>query len=496
MGLKSLIAVAQGKNAESVSFEDKFLKNYEEAVKAKELEERQVAPSEYIRPSSMYGCERMLFFQRVHGGSQNGEQSEVNLIEICQSGTDRHLDIQHIAERMEGVECLDLEEMVKEAQAKGIKTEFVGWNEDHTEGRCKNDELSIYFQPDGVIRFNGKDVILEIKTESTYQFSNRYEPKADHKWQATCYGMGLGIDYILFFYEDRNFCKKKPYLWKITDEMKQAVLNKIRTVNNACKTGIPPEKDDSKCTYCRYKNECALVDAGKWVHPNPPEKPKTAQKDTNRKKANKSTGKKKKASTGQNTALRAVCGNCEHCGRELGAYYCGIDREGSMYVDRRKKCKFTPSRFSGVAIRFKLFGLETKCIIKERKMEKAIKELVRVLSVPIHVNTGREVDVLNLKVEFSRNVPNNLTEIVDTVTKLDGKVDKETLLSLLPFIDNPKEVLEKLEADKERDRQNTDPYSTQNITEDSNYLFPNLNAQNSRQEALNAQGATIPQPEQ
>ena len=129
-------------------------------------------------------------------------------------------------------------------------------------------------------------------------------------------------------------------------------------------------------------------------------------------------------------------------------------------------------------------------------MEKAIKELVRVLSVPIHVNTGREVDVLNLKVEFSRNVPNNLTEIVDTVTKLDGKVDKETLLSLLPFIDNPKEVLEKLEADKERDRQNTDPYSTQNITEDSNYLFPNLNAQNSRQEALNVQGATIPQPEQ
>lgn len=102
----------------------------------------------------------------------------------------------------------------------------------------------------------------------------------------------------------------------------------------------------------------------------------------------------------------------------------------------------------------------------------------------------------NLKVEFSRNVPNNLTEIVDTVTKLDGKVDKETLLSLLPFIDNPKEVLEKLDADKERDRQNTDPYSTQNITEDSNYLFPNLNAQNSRQEALNAQGATIPQPEQ
>lgn len=302
MGLASLIKVAQGKNAESVSFEDAFLKEYEEAVKRKELRERQVAPSDYIRPSSMYGCERMLFFQRVHGGSQNGEQSEVPLIEICQSGTDRHLDIQHIVEEMEGVECLDLEEMVKEAQAKGIKTEFVGWNEDHTEGRCKNDDLSIYFQPDGVLRYKGKDIIFEIKTESTYQFNNRYEPKEDHKWQATCYGMGLGIDYVLFFYEDRNFCRKKAYLWKITEEMKEAVLNKIRTVNESIKTGIPPVKNDSKCTYCKYKNECALVDAGKWEHPNPPEKTKRASKGTKKKTTGKSKGTKK---TGQKSPKTA-----------------------------------------------------------------------------------------------------------------------------------------------------------------------------------------------
>lgn len=305
MGLASLIKVAQGKNAESVSFEDAFLKEYEEAVKRKELRERQVAPSDYIRPSSMYGCERMIFFQRVHSGSLNGEQSEVNLIEICKSGTDRHLDIQHIVEEMDGVECLDLEEMVKEAQAKGIKTEFVGWNEDHTEGRCKNDELSIYFQPDGVLRYKGKDIIFEIKTESTYQFNNRYEPKEDHKWQATCYGMGLGIDYVLFFYEDRNFCRKKAYLWKITEEMKQAVLNKINTVNTACKTGVPPEKNEDKCTYCKYKNECGLVDAGKWVHPNPPVNPKTDKKSPKKSSTGKSKGTKKTGQKSHKTASTA-----------------------------------------------------------------------------------------------------------------------------------------------------------------------------------------------
>lgn len=146
---------------------------------------------------------------------------------------------------------------------------------------------------------------------------------------------------------------------------------------------------------------------------------------------------------------------------------------------------------SGVAIRFKLFGLETKCIIKERKMEKALRDFVRILSVPIRVETGHEIDIVNLKVEFTRNVPNNLTEIVDTVTKLDGKVDKETLLSLLPFIDNPKEVLEKLEDEAKKQKQSTDPYSQDNIDADMANLFPNLNAQNSPQMPQNVTGADL-----
>ena len=147
---------------------------------------------------------------------------------------------------------------------------------------------------------------------------------------------------------------------------------------------------------------------------------------------------------------------------------------------------------SGVAIRFKLFGLETKCIIKERKMEKALRDFVRILSVPIRVETGHEIDIVNLKVEFTRNVPNNLTEIVDTVTKLDGKVDKETLLSLLPFIDNPEEVLEKLEQEAQEAKKNSDPYSQPNMDADMANLFPNLNAVGGSNIPLNNAGEDLP----
>lgn len=147
---------------------------------------------------------------------------------------------------------------------------------------------------------------------------------------------------------------------------------------------------------------------------------------------------------------------------------------------------------SGVAIRFKLFGLETKCIIKERKMTKAIRDLFRVITAPLKVITSHEVDVLNLKIEFSRNVPNNITELVDTVTKLEGKVDKETLLALLPFIDNPKEVLEKLKMDIEADKKSRDPYAPENVVADEANLFPNLNAQNAPQSGFNGVGGAIP----
>lgn len=351
MGLKSLIAVAQGKNAGNVSFEEAFLKEYENAVKRQELRERQGVPTDYYRPSSMYGCERMLFFMRVHGGSEpKMEDIEPKLVEICASGTDRHLRIQHIVEDMEGVELLDLEEVVKEANQKGIKTEFVGWNEEHTEARCKNDEMSIFFQPDGVARFRDKEILLEYKTESTYQFSNRYEPKEDHKYQTTCYGMGLGIDYVLFLYEDRNFCGKKAYLWKITDEMKEKVLRKISTVNKAVATGNPPEKDEDKCTYCRYKHECGLVEAGKWEHPNPLKKPQEPQKATNRKQAKTSTPKSKKGQEKANTGLQIpkLCRNCNHCSKENigGGLNCILNFTAPIIpVKPNTRCKY-PEKFA------------------------------------------------------------------------------------------------------------------------------------------------------
>lgn len=104
---------------------------------------------------------------------------------------------------------------------------------------------------------------------------------------------------------------------------------------------------------------------------------------------------------------------------------------------------------SGVAIRFKILGLENKTIMKERKFTKAIRELLKLMAIPIKIETGEDLKLIDIDIQYSRNLPNNLQEIVDMVVKLNGVVDTETLLSLLPFVTDPSAILEKIRVEQE-----------------------------------------------
>jgi SPP1 family phage portal protein len=102
---------------------------------------------------------------------------------------------------------------------------------------------------------------------------------------------------------------------------------------------------------------------------------------------------------------------------------------------------------SGIAIKFKLFGLETKCITKERKMKKGLRDLIELLCVPLNIKYSASWGAKDVEMVFTRNIPANIVEQTDVVQKLQGIVDTETLLSLLPFIDDPQAVIDKLEEE-------------------------------------------------
>lgn len=88
------------------------------------------------------------------------------------------------------------------------------------ETKLYSKKYNMRFMCDGLIKYNGEYYIVEIKTESTHKFNRHTDAWADHKLQATCYSMTIGVPKVIFIYEDRDNCTKKGYLVEITELMK------------------------------------------------------------------------------------------------------------------------------------------------------------------------------------------------------------------------------------------------------------------------------------
>ncbi len=106
---------------------------------------------------------------------------------------------------------------------------------------------------------------------------------------------------------------------------------------------------------------------------------------------------------------------------------------------------------SGVALSYKLFGLETDTITKERKFTMAMMERYRLITKMINIKLATNYNSEEISLQFTRNIKQNLVEIVDTVTKLQNIVSQKTLLSLLPFVADVSEELDKVNSERENE---------------------------------------------
>ena len=103
---------------------------------------------------------------------------------------------------------------------------------------------------------------------------------------------------------------------------------------------------------------------------------------------------------------------------------------------------------SGVAIRYKLMALETKCITMERKITAALRQQFRVLATA-WAKKGIALDYTNIYFQFKRNLPVNISDEADSTSKLKGLVSEKTRLSILSFIDDVDWEIEEMAKDSE-----------------------------------------------
>lgn len=88
---------------------------------------------------------------------------------------------------------------------------------------------------------------------------------------------------------------------------------------------------------------------------------------------------------------------------------------------------------SGVAIRYRLTGMETRCGKIEAEMKKALQRRVEIICGIASLKLGEEV-FRDIQIDFKRNIPEDEASIINLVNSLKGTVSDATLIGLLPFV--------------------------------------------------------------
>ena len=107
---------------------------------------------------------------------------------------------------------------------------------------------------------------------------------------------------------------------------------------------------------------------------------------------------------------------------------------------------------SGVAIRYRLTGMETRAGKIEAEMKKALQRRVEIICGIATLKLGEEV-FRDISISFKRNVPEDEASIINMVNSLKGTVSDATLLSLLPFVSDVNAELVNLDEQKAKNMQ-------------------------------------------
>ncbi len=103
---------------------------------------------------------------------------------------------------------------------------------------------------------------------------------------------------------------------------------------------------------------------------------------------------------------------------------------------------------SGVAIKYKLLGLEQLTKTKERYFAEGLKIRLQLISNILGIKGSAKVDVSDIEITFNRSLPANVLEEAQIASTLSGIVPQRTLLSNLSMVKDPDAALEELEEEK------------------------------------------------
>ena len=103
---------------------------------------------------------------------------------------------------------------------------------------------------------------------------------------------------------------------------------------------------------------------------------------------------------------------------------------------------------SGIAIQYRLTGMETKAGKIEAIMKKALQRRVEIICSIASLKLGEDV-YRDIEISFKRNIPADTAATIQLINSLKGTVSDATLLGQLDFITDVNAELEAVKAQKE-----------------------------------------------
>lgn len=105
---------------------------------------------------------------------------------------------------------------------------------------------------------------------------------------------------------------------------------------------------------------------------------------------------------------------------------------------------------SGVAMEYKLLGLEMITKVKERHYKKGLRKRIRLYCNFLGMKAIL-MEAGSIMASMTRALPKNLQELAQIVANLQNSVSAKTLLKLLPFVEDPDHEIEEVQKQKDEE---------------------------------------------
>jgi CRISPR/Cas system-associated exonuclease Cas4 (RecB family) len=236
-----------------------LLSLYQNFVVQKIIDDKKEKPEEVFRPSS-FRCDRMCWF-RIRGVEPDTIQNPDPVLQFkANLGTACHEVIQQNMIEVLDKNWIDPEEYLKHNPVswKGKELQFT-FERKGLETRIKVADPPFQFSCDGIIHWNDKLHLFEIKTIEFSSFEELTDPREDHIDQVKCYATLLNLSSVLFIYQERSYGGIKCYELQITDIDKKNVMEKVERIMLMKEQNLAPDKlpsGDILCSNCQYKKKC------------------------------------------------------------------------------------------------------------------------------------------------------------------------------------------------------------------------------------------------